>query len=182
MTSGEENRGIRTTFSSFIPSTLLSFPSLKPFFSGLYNPGRVEKSRYLCNQSARLLSLGAESFSRFELIAGWNVIKVRIEVAPHEDAAISRKRKFLPLVLIRASLPSFSTSFHVSFKDRPSKRSVFSIFKKVFSPPPPLFFFWEEKIIIVAVIIVIGVTFVGSDDKVIIANKVAVRYFILSFN
>lgn len=181
MTSGEENRGIRTTFSSFIPSTLLSSPSLKPFFSGLYNPGRVEKSRYLCNQSARLLSLGAESFSRFELIAGWNVIKVRVEMAPHEDAATSRKRKFLPLVLIRASLPPFSTSFHVSFKDRPSKRSVFSIFKKVFSPPPPPFF-WEEKIIIVAVIIVIGVTFVGGDDKVIIANKVAVRYFILSFN
>lgn len=180
MTSGEENWGTCTTFSSFIPSTLLSFPSLKPFFSGLYNPGRVEKSRYLCNQSARLLSLGAESFSRFELIAGWNVIKVRVEVAPHEDAATSRKRKFLPLVLIRASLSPFSTSFHVSFKDRPSKRSVFSIFKKVFSPPPP--FFWEEKIIIVAVIIVIGVTFVGSDDKVIIANKVVVRYFILSFN
>lgn len=124
---------------------LLSFPSLKSFFSGLYNPGRVEKSRYLCNQSARLLSLGAESFSRFELIAGWNVIKVRVEMAPHEDAATSRKRKFLPLVLIRASLPPFSTSFHVSFKDRPSKQSVFSIFKKVFSPPPPLFFFLKRE-------------------------------------
>lgn len=95
----------------FIPSTLLSSPSLKSFFSGLYNPGRVEKSRYLCNQSARLLSLGAESFSRFELIAGWNVIKVRVEVAPHEDAATSRKRKFLPLVLIRASLPPFLNVF-----------------------------------------------------------------------
>lgn len=120
------------------------FPLSEAFFL-LYNPGRVEKSRYLCNQSARLLSLGAESFSRFELIAGWNVIKVRVEMAPHEDAATSRKRKFLPLVLIRASLPPFSTSFHVSFKDRPSKRSVFSIFKKVFSPPPPPFFLRREN-------------------------------------
>lgn len=141
---------------------LLSFPSLKPFFSGLYNPGSVEKSRYLCNQSARLLSLGAESFSRFELIAGWNVIKVRVEVAPHEDAATSRKRKFLPLVLIRASLPPFSTSFHVSFKDRPSKRSVFSIFKKVSSSS---FFFEKRKLLSVAVIIVIGVTFVGRQSN-----------------
>lgn len=88
------------------PLHFLFFPPSEPFFfcSSLYIPGRVEKTRYLCNQSGRLLSLGAESFSRFELIAGWNVIKVRIDVAPLEDAATSRKRKFLPVVLIRASL------------------------------------------------------------------------------
>lgn len=106
-------------------------PLPPPFFplsfsfscSNLYIPGRGKKTRYLCNQSVRLLSLGAESFSRFELIAGWNVIKVRVE-----DATTWRKKK-IPSGRFNSRIPPsmpppFSTSFHVSFKDRVTTHAI----------------------------------------------------------
>lgn len=87
-------------------------------------------------------------------------------------------KKKIPSGRFNSRIPLSSTSSYVSFKDRPSKRSVFSIFNKVFSPLSPfLFFFEKKKLLSVAVIIV---TFVGGDDKVVVANKVAVRYFIYS--
>lgn len=42
-------------------------------------------------------------------------------------------------------IPLSSTSSYVSFKDRPSKRSVFSISNKVFSPFSPFLFFLRRK-------------------------------------
>lgn len=140
----------RNMYLQFLyPLHFLFFPPSEPFFfcSSLYIPGRVEKTRYLCNQSGRLLSLGAESFSRFELIAGWNVIKVRIDVAPLEDAATSRKRKFLPVVLIRASL------YLQRLPTSPLKIGRRNDLSSLFLTKSSLlfllfFFFWEEKIII----------------------------------
>lgn len=85
-------------------------------------------------------------------------------------------KKKIPSGHFNSRIPLSSTSFHVSFKDRPSKRSVFSISNKVFSPLP-FFFFEKKKLLSIAVIIVM---FVGGDDKVVVANKVAVRYFIYS--
>lgn len=54
-------------------------------------------------------------------------------------------KKKIPSGRFNSRIPLSSTSFHVSFKDRPSKRSVFSIFNEVFSPFSPFLFFLRRK-------------------------------------
>lgn len=54
-------------------------------------------------------------------------------------------KKKIPSGRFNSRIPLSSTSSYVSFKDRPSKRSVFSIFNKVFSPLSLFFFFLRRK-------------------------------------
>lgn len=54
-------------------------------------------------------------------------------------------KKKIPSGRFNSRIPLSSTSSYVSFKDRPSKRSVFSIFNKVFSPLFPFLFFLRRK-------------------------------------